>query len=130
MAYWVVRTALLMALVACSLAAVAIGISDINPEYPNMCWVAKANKAYPPGTQWQEPHCTRAACTKNRSRLTIEYATCGVMGDAPLGCRKVQNLSLPYPHCCPDLSCDKTEATKEENNESANSIDGKLVPSA
>ncbi|KAG7160811.1 putative Single domain von Willebrand factor type C-containing protein 4 [Homarus americanus] len=72
--------------------------------HPGMCWIPKHNKAYSDGGHWQEPQCMRATCVSYRSELYVEYATCGAVGGEP-GCKTVQDLSLPYPSCCPAVSC-------------------------
>ncbi|KAK8741909.1 hypothetical protein OTU49_002008 [Cherax quadricarinatus] len=104
MTYCGTHTALLMALISTTLAAVAIGPAVVNPDYPGMCWIAKQNKSFPDGGQWQEPNCMRATCLSYKSSLYVEYATCGLMGVEP-GCETVQDLTLDYPSCCPTLSC-------------------------
>nr|XP_053635366.1 uncharacterized protein LOC128690654 isoform X1 [Cherax quadricarinatus] len=75
-----------------------------HQDYPGMCWIAKQNKSFPDGGQWQEPNCMRATCLSYKSSLYVEYATCGLMGVEP-GCETVQDLTLDYPSCCPTLSC-------------------------
>lgn len=115
------QAAVLFALVATSLAALAIGPAIVKPEYPDMCWIPKENRPFPDGGQWLEPNCLRATCISYKSNLYVEYASCGIVVGGP-GCETVQDLSLPYPSCCPTLSCPNTDpaALKGEEYEEFN----------
>nr|XP_027223835.1 uncharacterized protein LOC113816013 [Penaeus vannamei]AEB54794.1 single VWC domain protein 4 [Penaeus vannamei]WKV34895.1 Vago transcript isoform 4 [Penaeus monodon] len=104
MGFSVAQVALVLCLAGTSLAAVAIGPAVVHPDHPGKCWLPKQSRSYADGAQWQEPNCMRATCLSYKSQLYVEYATCGPVAAGP-GCKPVQDLSLPYPSCCPIISC-------------------------
>jgi len=90
--------------------AVGFGPAEVNPDYPNSCWDKDLKVAIKVGEDHQAPNCVRVSCTFYHDKHWLEYYSCGTVG-VPEECTTVQDFSKPYPECCPQPSCPKSETT-------------------
>uniref|UniRef100_A0A336N1W6 CSON010341 protein n=1 Tax=Culicoides sonorensis TaxID=179676 RepID=A0A336N1W6_CULSO len=75
-----------------------------NPKYPNHCYYADENKYYEVS---EEPHQVEGSCiTLNCHKdFSMTLATCIKAGGGD-GCTEVpEDLTKPYPDCCPAFKC-------------------------
>ncbi|CAL4068077.1 unnamed protein product [Meganyctiphanes norvegica] len=87
-------------------AAVAIGPAPVNEVCPGQCWDAGNSKCVPVGESYiPSGGCTKAQCTTYKSKLFVEYLTCGTVA-LPPGCHIVEDKTLSYPQCCTAMTCD------------------------
>jgi len=92
--------------------AVAVGISAVSEEHPGKCLDDRTGAAYSVSEVWEmRDTCGQHTCVKRGDTLYINYETCGsVQADPP--CYTVQDMSLPYPACCPRIICNKPIANE------------------
>jgi len=79
-----------------------------HPEHPGKCYLRESGVAHELGSRWQVPEwgCAQATCYRSGSDklFLIAYQTCGsIMADPD--CELVEDLTLPYPSCCPSIYC-------------------------
>ncbi|KAL0829363.1 hypothetical protein ABMA28_004141 [Loxostege sticticalis] len=101
------RTVLLLALVGFSCAAVWQGKLPPKPEkhaHKTGCYVKEIDDVVPFGqTVTPIGHCYRIECDSQM----MYYASCGLVGAGP-GCHVTEeDLTKPYPDCCPGVKCDE-----------------------
>jgi len=99
--------------------ATALEEIDENPAYPGKCYVKHTGIAHALGATWQVPEmlCAEATCYRSGSenKFLVAYQTCGLVSADP-GCDIVEDLSLPYPSCCPTIRCDTPALDYESIN--------------
>ncbi|KAK7065554.1 hypothetical protein SK128_000078 [Halocaridina rubra] len=94
----------LMTVITIASASVAVGPSPVNPDFPLDCWSQSQQKNFPEGASWAEPNCLQVTCTGYQNQLYLLYTSCSRIG-VPPGCKTIQDMTLPYPACCPRPSC-------------------------
>jgi len=82
---------------------------DENPEHLGKCYVKETKVAHELGSTWQVPEmiCAQASCYRSgyETKFLIAYQTCGLVSVDP-GCELIEDLTVPYPACCPQIRCD------------------------
>jgi len=113
--YTVLALVLLASTFTSTFAAVAIGPAPMNEVCPGQCWDEGTSKCIAVGDSYTpSTTCSRAYCTSYKTKLFIEYATCGKIA-LPPGCRIVVDNSLAYPACChAAITCDTSFSLEED----------------
>jgi hypothetical protein len=97
--------------------ATALQEIEENPEYPEKCYLESSKTSHALGSTWQVPEmvCAEATCYRSGSpnKFLIAYQTCGLVGAGP-DCELIEDLTLPYPACCPTIRCSKTSGESED----------------
>ncbi|PZC84524.1 hypothetical protein B5X24_HaOG204554 [Helicoverpa armigera] len=88
-------------------AATFIGLNPPKPSslaHKEGCYIKEINDVIPFGeTVRPIGHCYRISCGGEY----IDYASCGVVATNDPKCYITdEDLSKPYPDCCPDIKCD------------------------
>ncbi|KAH9636873.1 hypothetical protein HF086_010654 [Spodoptera exigua] len=66
------------------------------------CYIEEKNDVIPFGQSVTVGHCTEITC----GRKWMNYNSCGsTIVDIP-NCHLVEDLSKPYPDCCPKIKCE------------------------
>jgi len=109
---------LLAATFTVTFAAVAIGPAPVNEVCPGQCWDAGNGKCVKVGDSYtSSTSCSRASCTTYKTKLFVEYQTCGSVAFPP-GCHLIEDKTLSYPECCTAFTCDsKSMQSLEEDLE-------------
>ncbi|KAG6458992.1 uncharacterized protein LOC115449186 [Manduca sexta] len=99
---------LVVALVVCTAnAATWMGYLPEKPKelaHKEGCYIEEINDVVPFGTEVKPiGRCVRINC----GNPMMHYASCGVVGTTSDNCYVTkEDLSKPYPECCPDIKCD------------------------
>ncbi|KAK4875304.1 hypothetical protein RN001_011726 [Aquatica leii] len=73
----------------------------LDPANPDVCVNSRIGTMKVGETKTVAGECIRASCSPGQ----IDYAGCGSVG-VPKGCfLGVEDLSKPYPDCCPGIAC-------------------------
>ncbi|XP_045760420.1 venom toxin OcyC11 isoform X2 [Maniola jurtina] len=98
------ETVVLLSLVCVAFAAVGLAPLEEKPkrfEGTEGCYISKLDAVIPFGKAApSKDSCMEYRCGKTRVRLV----TCGTVVVTP-PCYTVQDLSKPYPECCPQMRC-------------------------
>merc|ERR1712080_763452 len=86
-------------------AAVALTKAKAHLGNPSLCIDPATGLSHKLGSEWSiKDTCGKAVCEERGSSLYISYSTCGQV-HAEYPCKLVQDMDLPYPHCCKQSSC-------------------------
>ncbi|CAD0245921.1 unnamed protein product [Spodoptera exigua] len=92
-------------IVGTTIAAQAMGPVPPKPAafaHKEGCYIEEKNDVIPFGQSVTVGHCTEITC----GRKWMNYNSCGsTMVDIP-NCHLVEDLSKPYPDCCPKIKCE------------------------
>lgn len=99
-------------------AAVALGKAEVHADHPRQCFDVPSKKYYAIGSQWQMTDtCGVVSCEQmGKDALYLSYSTCpSISVGAP--CFLDEDVSAPYPGCCPRMKCPTFENVPDELNE-------------
>ncbi|KAJ9594169.1 hypothetical protein L9F63_014425, partial [Diploptera punctata] len=90
--------------------AVALKLVDLHPDHPGKCYDPSTQRAYTVGESWSvDGHCLQNHCSDvpYNKLLSIHISGCGLVV-APPFCRTTpEDITKPYPDCCPHIVCFK-----------------------
>merc|ERR1712079_180225 len=95
---------LLASNLATSLASVAVGLGQINPDNSGECLDPDTGLAHPLGSSWAVAGCGEASCDLRQGTVFMSYSYCGAT-HAEEGCYLKRDVLMPYPYCCPRSFC-------------------------
>uniref|UniRef100_A0A2H1WRV5 SFRICE_027488 n=1 Tax=Spodoptera frugiperda TaxID=7108 RepID=A0A2H1WRV5_SPOFR len=85
--------------------------SDFIPDKEG-CYIKELNDYIPFGHNVTIGNCMQVTCEET----LMEFATCGVF--VRPNCVEVQDLSKPYPECCPTEKCEGVDDDTEASHNS------------
>lgn len=87
-------------------AATWMGYEPMKPKelaHKKGCYIEEIKDVIPYGTTLTpQGHCYRIHCSQGM----VDYASCGVIFTDDKNCHKVEDLTKPYPDCCPTFKCE------------------------
>ncbi|XP_067000002.2 U-scoloptoxin(16)-Sm1a [Anabrus simplex] len=77
-----------------------------HPKYPHHCYDAKTDEAHPVSSMWFRPgECAQFFCDTYQPYYMIVSYGCPDPPSAHPSCKIVNDPSVPFPDCCPQVEC-------------------------
>jgi len=102
--------------------AVALGLADVSEDYPGHCIDDVTGHPYKVSVTWpMTDMCGQKSCEEHGDKLYITYTTCGLVQVSP-ECYIEEDLSRPYPDCCPQVVCPPLQSGPGDYSEVSNEL--------